>query len=428
MIVELTFPAQSPTMTEGTLVSWRIKKGDQVKKGQVIAEVQTDKAVTEWESPEGGTVAEVIIAAGSMALVNQVAAVMTTKGEDAAAAIAKAKDTNAKMAAAGTAAPAAAAPAPAPAMAAAPAPAPVKAAPTGAPAKGVRVSPVASRIAAANRIDLGAIRGSGPDGRIIKRDVEAALSNGAARIGAGGSAKPEKPKLKPFRADGAPTTAIALSPMRKVIGQRLLAAKQQIPHFQVTESIDAAALVALREQLNAIDGVRVSVNDLVVRACALALRMHPKVNATFDGNAITQHDSADISVAVAIPDGLITPIVVKAHALSVRQISDKVRELAKKAVDGKLQPAEFQGGSFTISNLGMYGIEQFNAIINPPQAAILAVAGIKDEPVVRGGQIVPGKVMRVTLSADHRVVDGAVGAEFVKTVRELLETPAALLL
>jgi pyruvate dehydrogenase E2 component (dihydrolipoamide acetyltransferase) len=431
MINDLLFPSLSPTMTEGTLVAWKVKKGDSIKKGQAIAEIQTDKAVAEWESPETGAVAELIIPAGTLVLVNQVAAVVTTKGEDAAAAIAKAKETNAKLAASG-ATPAASAEAPQPVAAAIP-PAPSPAAPAAkaapaTPGKGVRVSPVASRIAAANQLDLTRVRGTGPDGRIVKRDVESALANGAPKLGGGAPAKPEKPKLKPFRPDGAPTTALPLTPMRKVIGQRLLQSKQQIPHFQITEAVDAGPLVALREQLNAIDGVRVSVNDLVVRACALALRMHPKVNATFDGQAITQHDSADISVAVAIPDGLITPIVFKAHAMTVRQISDKVRELAKKAADGKLQPQEFQGGSFTISNLGMYGVESFNAIINPPQAAILAIAGIKDEAVVRAGAIVPGKVMRVTLSGDHRVVDGAVGAEFIKTVRELLETPAALLL
>nr|MBA3846996.1 2-oxo acid dehydrogenase subunit E2 [Planctomycetota bacterium] len=270
------------------------------------------------------------------------------------------------------------------------------------------------------------VSGTGPDGRIIKRDIEKALLLGGAKLGSGAAA-PAKPKLKPFRADRA-AKPVPMTGMRAAIGRRLLQSKTQIPHFYVTERIDAANLVVLREQLSAIDGVRVSVNDLVVRATALALRIHPRLNTTFDGTTITEHDSADISVAVAIPDGLITPIVFKAHALSVRQISDAVRDLAKKAQDGKLKPAEFEGGSFTISNLGMYGIEEFSAIINPPQCAILAVGGIKDEPVVRAGQVVPGKTMRVTLSADHRVVDGAAGAEFLKTLRELLEAPAALLI
>ncbi len=296
----------------------------------------------------------------------------------------------------------------------------------------MRVSPVAARLAAGRHIDLSKVHGSGPDGRIIRRDVEAALASGSATIAVEGhahlEAKAERPRLAPFRADGPATSTVPLTPMRKVIGARLLQAKQQIPHFYVTEAVEATALEALRAQVNAIEGVKASVNDLVVRATALALRMHPKVNATFDGAAITLHDAADISVAVDIPDGLITPIVFKAHALTVRQIGDKVRELAKKARDGKLLPAEFQGGTFTISNLGMFGVEQFDAIINPPQAGILAVAGIRDQAVVKGGQVVPGRLMRITLSADHRVIDGAVGAAFMRTLRELLETPAALLL
>ena len=218
-----------------------------------------------------------------------------------------------------------------------------------------------------------------------------------------------------------------MSQMRQIIGKRLLEAKTTIPHFYVSESVDAGALVALREQVNLLDGFKVTVNDLIVRASALALRAHPKLNATFHGNSVRYYDSADISVAVAIPDGLITPIVAKAHTKNLKQIGDEVRSLAKKAVEGKLQPAEFQGGSFTISNLGMFGVAEFVAIINPPQVAILAVAGIKDEAVVKNGSVVPGKVMRLTLSADHRAVDGADAAAFMKTLRELLEAPATLL-
>ncbi len=441
MIIEQKMPALSPTMTEGTIVSWRIKAGDKVKSGQVMAEIQTDKAVVDWECLDAGTVAAVLVAAGTVAKVNMVAAVFTTKdGEDAKAAIEKAKKLNAELAAGGGAPvaspvqsttamppsskPAAAAPSPAQPSA----PTPALALALGL-AKGARVSPVASRMAAASRLDLSALKGTGPDGRIIKRDIEAALASGAARIGASGSSgRPEKPKLKPFRADGQPVSETGLSTMRAAIGRRLLEAKTQIPHFYITERIDCGALVAIREQLNVIDGVKVTYNDLVVRACALALRMHPKVNSTYHGNAVRSYDSADISIAVAIPDGLITPILFKAHTLNVRQISDGVRELAKKAQAGKLKPAEFEGGTFTISNLGMYGIEEFSAIINPPQCAILAVGGIKDEALVKDGAVVPGKTMRLTLSADHRVVDGATGAEFMKTLRELLEAPAALLL
>lgn len=430
MIIEQLVPAKSPTMTEGTIVSWRVKPGDKVKSGDVIAEIQSDKAVVEWEALDGGTVAEILIPAGSMAQVNQVAAIFTTKGdEDVKAAVAKAKETNAKLAPGGAApapVPVAATPAPAPAPVAAPVAAPAASAPATL-AKGVRVSPVAAKIASSLGVDLRAVKGTGPDGRIVRRDVEAAAKAGTAKLGAAGAAaKPEKPKLKVLRADGA-NSDVAMTPMRQIIGKRLLEAKTTIPHFYVSESVDAGALVALREQVNLLDGFKVTVNDLIVRASALALRAHPKLNATFQNNSVRYYDSADISVAVAIPDGLITPIVTKAHTKNLKQIGDEVRVLAKKAVDGKLQPAEFQGGSFTISNLGMFGIAEFVAIINPPQVAILAVAGIKDEAVAKNGTVVPGKVMRLTLSADHRAVDGTDAAGFMKTLRELLEAPATLL-
>ncbi len=427
MIIEQLVPAKSPTMTEGTIVSWRVKPGDKVKSGDVIAEIQSDKAVVEWEALDGGTVAEILIPAGAMAQVNQVAAIFTTKGdEDVKAAVEKAKVTNAKLAPGG----AVAAPVVAPVAAVAVVPAVVTPAPSVSAglAKGVRVSPVAAKIASSLGVDLRAVKGTGPDGRIVRRDVEAAAKAGTAKIGAAGAgaAKAEKPKLKVLRADTA-NSDVAMSQMRQIIGKRLLEAKTTIPHFYVSESVDAGALVALREQVNLLDGFKVTVNDLIVRASALALRAHPKLNATFHGNSVRYYDSADISVAVAIPDGLITPIVTKAHTKNLKQIGDEVRALAKKAVEGKLQPAEFQGGSFTISNLGMFGIAEFVAIINPPQVAILAVAGIKDEAVVKNGQVVAGKVMRLTLSADHRAVDGADAAAFMKTLRELLEAPATLL-
>lgn len=437
MIIEQLVPAKSPTMTEGTIVSWRVKPGDKVKSGDVIAEIQSDKAVVEWEALDGGTVAEILIPAGTMAQVNQVAAIFTTKDEDVKEAVAKAKETNAKLAGGGAAAApapaapaaAAAAPAPAPAATSTAAAAPAAASTASAPVvmpRGVRVSPVAAKIASSLGVDLRAVKGTGPDGRIVRRDVEAAAKAGTAKLGAAGAAKSEKPKLKVLRQDGSDSD-VAMTPMRQIIGKRLLEAKTTIPHFYVSESVDAGALVALREQVNLLDGFKVTVNDLIVRAAALALRAHPKLNATFQNNSTRYYDSADISVAVAIPDGLITPIVTKAHTKNLKQIGDEVRVLAKKAVDGKLQPAEFQGGSFTISNLGMFGISEFVAIINPPQVAILAVAGIKDEAVVKNGTVVPGKVMRLTLSADHRAVDGADAAAFMKTLRELLEAPATLL-
>ena len=425
MITELTFPALSPTMSEGTLVAWRVKSGDVIKPGQVVAEIQTDKAVAEWESPEGGTIRELLTAAGTVVKVNTVAAILTSKGEDIAATLAEAKKKNEALAASGaaTAPVATASGAPKPALNFAAIPAPAKAAPV---KKGPRVSPVAARIAAENGLDLTRISGSGPDGRIVRVDVERAIKDGSAKAAAGPAA-PTKPKLKVLRADAA-DKAVAMSPMRSIIASRLQASKQQIPHFYVEEQVDAGQLDLVREQLNRLDGVRVTINDLIVRASALALRAHPRLNATFDGKAVTQLDSADIAIAVALPDGLITPIVAKAHSKSVRQIGEETRILAKKAQEGKLAPAEFQGGSFTISNLGATGIAAFSAIINPPQVAILAVAAIRDEPVIRNGAVVPGRLVRLTLSADHRAVDGADAAAFMKTLRELLENPATLLI
>jgi pyruvate dehydrogenase E2 component (dihydrolipoamide acetyltransferase) len=429
MIIELLMPAKSPTMTEGTLVSWRVKPGDRVAVGQVVAEIQTDKAVMEWESSDAGWMADILVGPGQIAQVNMITGLLTSKqGEDTAAAVAKAKEKNAKLAASAGAPPAAAsAPAPAAPAPAAPVAASAPAKPA-ASAKGVRTSPVAAKIAAALGVDLRLVKGSGPDGRIVRRDVEAAAKDGSARIGGSGApAKAEKPKLRLSRADGAATTDIPLSPMRQVIGKRLLESKTQIPHFYVTEIVSADRLVDLREQLSSAEGVRITVNDLVIRAAAIALRNHPKLSATWQGNAVRQVDSADISIAVAIPDGLITPIIFKAHTKNVRQIGEEMRVLAKKAQDGKLQPQEFQGGSFSISNLGMYGIDSFLPIVNPPQVAILGVAGIKDEPVVRGGQVVPGKTMKLSMSCDHRAVDGADAAAFIRHLRELIEAPALLL-
>lgn len=444
MIIEQLMPSLSPTMEEGTIAAWRVQKGDKVTAGQVIAEIQTDKTVVEWETFDEGTIAEIIIGDGQLAKVNMVAALITTSADDdVSAALEAAKTTNDGLAsgAAPAASPAVETPPPPAAPAAeekGPAAAPfmVPAGPGTAPAKAppaapaapaakagnARVSPVAARIAAANNIDLNQVRGTGPGGRIIKRDVEQAVASGGTAAA--------KPAGNPFlaNADQPAYTDIATTPMRQVIGQRLLQSKTQIPHFYVSEKIDAGAMVALRSQLNAVEGVKVTFNDLVLKATALTLVRNPAVNATFDGTTIRRYSSADISVAVAIPDGLITPIVVGAEQLTISQVNAAVKRLAKKAIAGSLSPEEYQGGSFTISNLGMFGIEQFNAIVNPPQAGILAVGGIKDEAVVRDGELVAGKTMRVTLSCDHRVVDGADAAAFLRDLRELLENPAALML
>ena len=334
---------------------------------------------------------------------------------------------------AAAAAPAPAAPAPvamtapaaAPVAMTAPAAAPVASAPTPAapaPAKrvspgGIKISPVAARIAAQAGLNLKGITGSGDAGRIVRKDVEAALAKG-------GKAAP-KAFARPVYADTHHDSA--MSPMRNVIASRLLASKQQIPHFYVTEKVNVDRLVDLRAQINLVDGLKITFNDLVVKACGLALMNHPTVNSTFDGSTIRKWHQADISVAVAIPDGLITPIVTAVNARGIADVSTTIKGLVKKAFAGTLDPTEYTGGSFSISNLGMFGIESFNAIVNPPQTSILAVGGMKDEPVIKNGAVVPGKTMSLTLSADHRVVDGADAAGFLKDLREILESPAALL-
>jgi len=455
MIIEQKMPSLSPTMEEGTIVSWQVKPGDEVEQGDSVAEIQTDKAVVEWEVLEGGHVREILIDEGQSAKVNMVAAIFSTDpDEDLGDAVEKAKKVNAEMAEGDEDDEGESEDGEDSAEESEEEEGGKK---KGAKKKGEkkskkkrrgeqkksaedreraagrqrsggkrRVSPVAARMAAEYGVPLDALEGSGTDGRIVRRDVEEAIAQGI-KGGGGGSGRPREQKLALFRDDGS-DEHLPISPMRATIGKRLLESKTTIPHFYVTERVNVAALMELRRQANAVEGIKITVNDLIVRACALALRAHPAVNATFDGGTITRHDSADVSVAVAIPEGLITPIVFGAHELSLGEISETVRELAERAQGGGLKPEEYQGGTFTVSNLGMYGIEDFAAIINPPQAAIVAVSGIKDEAVVEGDRCVPGKVMRLTLSADHRVVDGADAADFLRTLRRILEIPAALLL
>ncbi|MFW5829552.1 MAG: pyruvate dehydrogenase complex dihydrolipoamide acetyltransferase [Planctomycetota bacterium] len=456
MITELELPGLSPTMEEGTIASWHVKPGDKVSAGEVIAEVQTDKAVMEWEAMDDGYLAEVLVQEGEQAKVNMVVALLSSeKGEDLGDAADKARAKNQELASGGTEPASEETPPPpeqpdpseapdgrepqapfaggavraaeqdqaalAQAQQQRAAGAAAEAAPV-ASSTGHRVSPVAARMASANGLSLGDVTGTGPDGRIVKQDVLNALAAGPKRAGPGRNGNP-------FLRGGAPDYEdIALSPMRQVIGRRLLESKQRLPHFQVTERVLVDRLVALRAELNANEGVKISVNDLVLKAVALTLVRHTNVNATFDGQRIRRWNTADISVAVSIPDGLITPVVHGAEKLTLSQINVLVKDLAKRAQAGTLKPEEYQGGSFTISNMGMFGIEQFNAIINPPQAAILAIGGIKDEPVVVDGELQAGKAMRLTVSADHRVVDGADAARFLQDLRELLERPASLML
>jgi pyruvate dehydrogenase E2 component (dihydrolipoamide acetyltransferase) len=427
MPIEILMPALSPTMTEGTLARWLKAEGDTVKSGQVLAEIETDKATMEVEAVDEGVLGKILIAAGTAGVaVNTPIAVLLGDGESAAD-IGKAK----------------AAPTPAPApVAAAPAAAAAAPAPQVAVATGGRVvaSPLAKRIAEQAGLSLAGISGSGPNGRIVKADVEAALAAGPAKAApvaaapapvaapAPAAAPAPKPAAPP------PGQAFELVPhttMRKVIARRLQESKQTVPHFYLSVDVGLDALMAMRADLNAKGeklGIKLSVNDFVIRAVALAMKQKPDVNAAWSDDGMLKFKDIDVSVAVAIPGGLITPIIKRADQKALGQISNEMKDLAKRARDGKLMPDEFQGGGFSISNLGMFGIKTFSAIINPPQSCILAVGAGEQRAVVKAGALAVETQMTVTLSVDHRVVDGALGAEFLQVFKGLIEDPLTMML
>jgi pyruvate dehydrogenase E2 component (dihydrolipoamide acetyltransferase) len=457
MATNILMPALSPTMTEGTLARWLKKEGEAIKAGDVIAEIETDKATMEVEAVDEGVLGRILVADGTAGVkVNEPIGVLVEAGEAVpaagpAAAPAAAQVPKPAAAPAPAAAPTAAPPA-APAAAAAPAPSgSTQAAPVAAKGNGhdtvgdrIFVSPLARRMALQAGIDLAALAGSGPNGRIVKVDIEAAIS-GARPAAAAPSAAASAPAVAPAAAPVAPrpTAPIAItaphtlvpnSNIRKVIARRLVEAKQTIPHFYVSMDIEIDALLKLREELNAKSpkegpsAFRLSVNDLIIKAAAITLRRIPKVNATFTEDAVILYDDVDISVAVSIPDGLITPIVRQADRKGLAAISTEMKDLAARARTGKLKPEEFQGGGFSISNMGMYGVSEFAAIINPPQAAILAVAAGQQRPVVKDGALAIATVMTCTLSVDHRVVDGALGAEWLAAFKTIVEDPLSLML
>ncbi|HEV7456188.1 MAG TPA: pyruvate dehydrogenase complex dihydrolipoamide acetyltransferase [Roseococcus sp.] len=430
MATNILMPALSPTMTEGTLARWLKKEGEVIKAGDIIAEIETDKATMEVEAVDEGILGKILVGDGTEGVkVNDVIAVLVEKGEvapDAAAPKPAAK---------------AEAPAPAPA---APKAEPAKPAP--APASGgdrVFASPLARRMAQQAGIELAAVTGSGPQGRIVKADVEAAMNRPAApkrdaapvtaEAGVAGAPAAPKPAPAPVHIT-APHMAVPNSSMRKVIARRLTESKTTVPHFYVAMDFELDALLKLRADLNAqspkegAGAFKLSVNDLIIKACAVALRRHPGVNAAWTDEAILQFQDVDISVAVAIPDGLITPIVKGADRKGLATISNEMKDLGARAKAGKLKPEEFQGGGFSISNMGMYGVSFFSAIINPPQAGILAVGAGEQRPVVRNGALAIATVMTCQLSVDHRVVDGALAAEFMATLKGLIENPLSLML
>jgi pyruvate dehydrogenase E2 component (dihydrolipoamide acetyltransferase) len=387
MPFNLTMPKLSPTMENGTIAAWHKKVGDKVEPGDLLIEVSTDKATVEHSALDGGYLRKILVEAGGDAAVNQPIAIFTETAEepfDAPLETSKIEPKKVEV-------PKAAVPQPA-----------VKK-----DEARVIASPLAKKLASDKGIDLSKLQGTGPGGRIVSRDLPQAKSAVPA-----GTFEEE-----------------ALTPIRKVIAERLQQAKMTIPHFYVTLEVDVEPLIHLREQLSQLEK-KVSLNDLVVKACSLALQDHPGVNSGFNAknNTIIRFKSIDISIAVSVESGLITPIVPQADLKSVTEISSTIRALAKKAREGKLKPEEFQGGSFTVSNLGMYGITEFQAIINPPQAAILAVSSVVDKPVIKNGEIVKGKTMNLTVSVDHRVIDGVLAAQFLKSVQKYIENPISLII
>ena len=427
MATEILMPALSPTMEEGTLAKWLVKEGDTVKSGQIIAEIETDKATMEFEAVDEGIMGRILVAEGTAGVkVNTPIAVLVEEGEAADAAPAPAK--------AATPAPVAAAPVTA---VAAPAPAAPKVA-------GTRVfaSPLARRIAAEKGLDLTRVQGSGPHGRIVKADVEGAKASAATPVPA--PVAPPAPAAAPVAMPTGPATEtvlkmyqgrtfteVPLDGMRRTIAARLTEAKQTIPHFYLRREVRLDALMAFREQINKqleTRGVKLSVNDFIIKASALALQAVPDANAVWAGDRILKLKPSDVAVAVAIDGGLFTPVLKDADQKSLSTLSAEMKDLATRAKTKKLAPHEYQGGSFAISNLGMMGIENFDAVINPPHGAILAVgAGIKKPVVMKDGSIGVATVMSMTLSVDHRVIDGALGAQLMQAIVDNLENPMAML-
>ena len=410
MPVQILMPALSPTMTEGNLVRWLKNEGDTIKAGQVLAEIETDKATMEVEAVDEGILGKILIAAGTDEVkVNEVIALLLEEGEDASA---LANFTPKAVAAPQTKADATSSQTASPTM-------PQTIDTASLPGERIIASPVAKRIASDKGVNLSNVPGTGPRGRILKADVEGFSGSGAA------SAQTSQPVS--FAHSG--YTDIPLNNMRKVIAKRLLESKQSIPHFYLSVSCEIDALLSLRTQINASKekDEKISVNDFVILACARALRDVPDVNVSFHDNIIRKYANADISIAVAIDGGLVTPIMTNVGARSLTDVSSTMKSLAKRAREGKLQPEEFQGGSFCISNLGMYGVDNFQAIINPPQACILAVGAGKEQVVVKEGEMQLATVMTCTLSVDHRAVDGALGATFLGKLKLYLENPINML-
>jgi pyruvate dehydrogenase E2 component (dihydrolipoamide acetyltransferase) len=402
-MAEIIMPKMGDAMTEGKVVRWYKKAGDAVKKGEPLLEIETDKVNLDLEAEEDGFLGGIEVEAGAMAPVGAVLAVVSADGSTPAAKSGK------PAAEAKPEQPSGKPPAPVPSPESKPAP-------KRAAGERVKSSPLARRVAKDLGVDLERVAGSGPGGRIVARDVEEALAGAPART------------VAPRQRAGLQAKDVPLTAMRRTIAKRLSESIGPIPHFFLTVDLDVTQLLAVRGQINEIEETKVSINDFVVRAAALSLLDHPNVNASFMGESIREHGDVHIGVAVATPEGLVTPVVRNADACSVVEIASIVRDLAERARNRKLMPDEYQGATFTISNLGMFGIEEFTAIINPPNAAILAVGAASQQPVVVDGKIVIRDHMRVTMSCDHRVVDGAAGAQYLQSLRKYIEQPLRLVM
>ncbi|MBJ7317470.1 MAG: pyruvate dehydrogenase complex dihydrolipoamide acetyltransferase [Brevundimonas sp.] len=430
-MTDILMPALSPTMEEGVLAKWHVKVGDVVSAGDVIAEIETDKATMEVEAVDEGEITDILVAEGTEGVkVNT--PIARLKDEGGAAAPQKSEKPAAKAEEAPKAAPAAVE---APKASAPVAPAP--AAPKSDSGERIFSSPLARRIAAQNGVDLKSVKGTGPHGRIVRRDVEAA-GKGAAQPAAATTAAAATSGIAPRQVQslaqmGIPDGSYDLIPldgMKKAVARRMVDSIQNVPHFPLFIDCEIDQLMAVRAKVNKMlepQGIKVSVNDFIIKAAALALKMVPEANASYTPEGIAMHHNADVSMAVAIDGGLITPIIRKAETKGLAQIATESKDLAKRARERKLKPEEFQGGTFSVSNLGMFGIKQFTSIINEPQGCIMSVGAGEQRAVVKNGQVVPATVMTVTLTCDHRVVDGATGARFLQAFKPLIEDPVAML-
>lgn len=400
MASKVIMPKLSPTMEEGQIARWLKKEGDKVSMGEPLAEIDTDKATMEMQALANGVLRKILIGEGESAPLGQLIAVIGEPNEDIASVLSEAPPAQKKEA-----------PAPAPVeKPAAPQPQPQR---VNTDSGRLIVSPVAARIAADSGLDLRSIQGSGPNGRIVKRDIEAALTKPKAPVAAQGTASGYRDE---------PATQI-----RQTIAKRLVTSLGPIPHFFLTVDIEMDRAAEMRESIKALDpDLKISINDIIIKVAAAALLQHPQVNASFQEKVVRYYEHADIGVAVAIEDGLITPVVRAADQKSLSQIASEVRELAERARSRKLKPEEYTGATFSISNLGMFGIDEFTAVINPPEGAILAVGAMTAKPVARDNQLVIRQMMRVTMSCDHRVIDGATGAKFLQTFKKMLENPLYL--